>query len=374
MRRYICAPDSFKGSLSAPAAAAAMAAGIRAGCPDAEIDECPIADGGEGTVEALVRATGGELRSSRVSDPLGRPIDATWGLLGGQRTPTAVVEVAAASGLTLLETRERDATKTSTFGTGQLMDAAARAGARRVILGLGGSATTDGGGGAAMALGVRFYDAHGIKLDSFCGADLQRVHRVDTASRRLDDIEIIICRDVDNPLTGPRGAAAVYGPQKGASESQVRQLDQGLEHLAGIWKEQLGVDVRAQVGAGAAGGMGGGIAAMLGADTRSGIATVLEAVGFAERVRSATLCLTGEGRLDSQSLTGKACVGVAQAARAAGVQTAAFVGQLESGGGSAWGELGMQVVEISGGITTQESMRRAAELLSARVTEFIRGS
>jgi len=337
------------------------------------IDECPIADGGEGTVEALVRATTGEFRTSRVCDPLGRPTDARWGLLGGQDTPTAVVEVAAASGLTLLDEGERDATRTSTFGTGQLIDAAAQAGARRIILGLGGSATTDGGGGAAVALGVQFFDARGDRLESFCGADLQRVHRIDTTGQRCKDVEIVICRDVDNPLTGPGGAAAVYGPQKGASSSQVTQLDQGLEHIAQIWKEQLGVDVREQVGAGAAGGMGGGITAMLGAASQSGIETVLDVVGFSERVRGAALCLTGEGRLDAQSLTGKACVGVAAAAQAAGVRTAAFAGSLQPGCAAAWEDLGMQVIEISTGLSTEESMRRAAELLSAHVTQFVQG-
>lgn len=371
MRRYLCAPDSFKGSLSAPAACAAMATGIRASFPDAVVDECPVADGGEGTVEALVRATAGEFRTSRVTDPLGRPIDAKWGLLGKQDVPTAVIEVAAASGLTLVEAGERDPTRTSSFGTGQLMVAAAEAGAQRIVLGLGGSATTDGGGGAAMALGIQFLDAAGVPLGSFTGADLERVQRIETSGRRFPNLEIMICRDVDNPLTGPDGAAAVYGPQKGASSAQVTQLDHGLDHLAGIWAEQLGIDVRSQVGAGAAGGMGGGIVAMLGAKTRSGIETVLEVVGFRERVRGAILCLTGEGQLDSQSLTGKACVGVAKAARAEGVETAAIVGRLQLDSDSALREFGMRAIELAPGVSTEESMRRATEFLSTRTAAVV---
>ncbi|MEE2885805.1 MAG: glycerate kinase [Planctomycetota bacterium] len=372
MRRYLCAPDSFKGSLSAPAAGAAMASGIRASFPDAVIDECPVADGGEGTVEALVRATAGEFRTTRVTDPLGRPIDATWGLLGKQEVPTAVIEMAAASGLTLLEAGERDPTRTSSFGTGQLMLAAAEAGAQRVLLGLGGSATTDGGGGAAMALGVRFFDAAGAPLDSFTGADLERVQRIETSGRRFANLQIVICRDVDNLLTGPDGAAAVYGPQKGATPTQVTQLDHGLDHIAGIWAEQLGIEVRSEVGAGAAGGMGGGITAMLGAETRSGIETVLDVVGFRQRVRGAILCLTGEGQLDSQSLSGKACVGVAKAAQAEGVETVAIVGSLRLDDDSALREFGMRAIELAPGVSTEESMQGAAELLSERAAKAVR--
>lgn len=372
MRRYLCAPDSFKGSLSAPAAGAAMASGIRASFPDAVVDECPIADGGEGTVEALVRATAGEFRTTRVTDPLGRPIDATWGLLGKQEVPTAVIEMAAASGLTLLEAGERDPTRTSSFGTGQLMVAAAEAGAQRILLGLGGSATTDGGGGAAMALGVRFFDAAGVPLDSFTGADLERVQRIETSGRRFANLQIVICRDVDNLLTGPDGAAAVYGPQKGATPTQVTQLDHGLDHIAGIWAEQLGIEVRSEVGAGAAGGMGGGITAMLGAETRSGIETVLDVVGFRQRVRGAILCLTGEGQLDSQSLSGKACVGVAKAAQAEGVETVAIVGSLRLDDDSALREFGMRAIELAPGVSTEESMQGAAELLSERAAKAVR--
>ena len=235
-----------------------MAEGIRACYPEAEIDECPIADGGEGTVDALVRATAGDFRTARVADPLGQPVDATWGLLGGQEIPTAVIEVAAASGLTQLTAEERNPMLTSSFGTGQLMIAAAAAGAKRIVLGLGGSATTDGGGGIALALGIRFFDTEGKELESFTGADLGRVHRIDDAQRQLQEVEIVICRDVDNPLTGPNGAAAIYGPQKGATPEQVIQLDQGLSQFAHLWLDQFGIDVRTQVGAGAAGGIGRG--------------------------------------------------------------------------------------------------------------------
>jgi glycerate kinase len=374
MRRYLCAPDSFKGSLSATAAAKAMAEGIRACYPEAEIDECPIADGGEGTVDALIRATAGDFRTTRVADPLGRPVDATWGLLGGQEIPTAVIEVAAASGLTRLTAEERNPMLTSSFGTGQLMIDAAAKGAKRIVLGLGGSATTDGGGGIALALGIRFFDTEGKEFESFTGADLGRVHRIDDSERQLREVEIIICRDVDNPLTGSKGAAAIYGPQKGATPEQVIQLDQGLSQLGELWLEQLGVDVRTQAGAGAAGGIGGGVIAMLGAETRSGIATILNVVGFQRRVEGATLCLTGEGQLDMQSLTGKACMGVAQAAQAQGVATTAIVGRLDLENDAALQELGMSVVELAPGTSIEDSMQNAAQLLRDRSAAVVLGT
>ena len=350
-----------------------MADGIRACYPDAEIDECPIADGGEGTVDTLVRATAGDFRTTRVDDPLGRPVDAAWGLLGGQDIPTAVIEVAAASGLTRLSAAERNPMRTSSFGTGQLMLAAAEAGAKRIMLGLGGSATTDGGGGIALALGIQFFDTEGKEFASFTGADLGRVHRIDAAQRQLRNVEIVICRDVDNPLTGPDGAAAIYGPQKGATPEQVNLLDQGLSQLSRLWLEQFGVDVRMQAGAGAAGGIGGGIVAMLGAETRPGIATILNVVGFQNRVKGATLCLTGEGQLDIQSLTGKACMGVAQLAQAQGVPTIAIVGRRDLKDDAALQKLGMCVVELSPGTAIEDSMHNAAQLLRDRTTAVVLG-
>lgn len=223
-----------------------------------------------------------------------------------------------------------------------------------------------------MALGVRFFDAAGVPLDSFTGADLERVQRIETSGRRFANLQIVICRDVDNLLTGPDGAAAVYGPQKGATPTQVTQLDHGLDHIAGIWAEQLGIEVRSEVGAGAAGGMGGGITAMLGAETRSGIETVLDVVGFRQRVRGAILCLTGEGQLDSQSLSGKACVGVAKAAQAEGVETVAIVGSLRLDDDSALREFGMRAIELAPGVSTEESMQGAAELLSERAAKAVR--
>ncbi len=242
--RYLCAPDSFKGCLSAAAAANAMAAGIRRVAPTGKIDLCPIADGGEGTVEALVHATGGEFCNSEVSDPLGRPIQARWGWLGSRGTATAIIEMAAASGLTLLAKGERNPLRTTTLGTGQLIAAAIDAGARRVMLGLGGSATNDGGCGAAMALGVRFFTAADQEIETpIRGGDLAGITRVDTSNLALGETSIVICRDVDNPLAGPTGAAAVYAAQKGASVAQIRQPDHGLARPGVRSQAHLGVAV-----------------------------------------------------------------------------------------------------------------------------------
>lgn len=366
-KRILCAPDSFKGSLSALAAAEAMAAGVHRALPDAVVDRCPVADGGEGTVAALV---GPSLQQAEVSGPTGQPVLASWGLLG----QTAVLEMAAASGLTLLPEGERNPMKTTTYGTGQLVAAALDASADRILLGLGGSATNDGGAGMAMALGARFLDAGGTVIDiPITGELLPRIQHIDVTGMdpRMRDVEVLGLSDVQSPMTGPRGAAHVYGPQKGASEQQVRQLDAGLAHLAELFRTQLGVDVEQIEGAGAAGGMGGGLIAFLGARLRSGIEVVLEHVDFDRRVRGCDLCLTGEGRLDGQSVLGKACMGVAQAAMRHGIPTYALVGAIGPDVGRCLAA-GLSGYEIIGeGLSCQESMDRAAELLASAVGRVI---
>ena len=375
--RIICAPDSFKESLSAPEAAAAMARGIRAALPGATVDQCPIADGGEGTVEALVQATGGTLHRTAVRGPVGKPVDATWGVLGdaaGEET-TAVIEMAAASGLALVPEAHRDPTRTSTFGTGQLIGAALDHGARRIILGIGGSATNDAGCGAAQAIGARFLDADGRAIEQpIAGGLLERIARIDRSQldARLADCRITVACDVTNPLTGEQGAAHVYGPQKGATPEQVRQLDAGLAHFARLCRAQIGRDVESLPGAGAAGGMGGGMVALLGATLRPGVTIVLDAVNFAARVRGCDLCLTGEGRLDGTSLSGKACLGVARAARDAGVQTVAIVGCLGENVQRTL-DAGLSAYHAIGeGLSAAESMRRAAELLEQTTQRVVR--
>jgi glycerate kinase len=374
--RIVCAPDSFKGSLTALDAARAMERGIRRALPNSEIVSCPVADGGEGTVRALVGTTGGELRRTTVSGPRGEEVSAEWGWLGGEES-TAVIEMAAASGLTLVPERERDASRASTFGTGQLIRAALDAGATRIILGLGGSATNDGGCGAAQALGVSFLDHRGERMDDpITGADLLRIGKIDREGidSRLDGLALSSCSDVDNPLTGPNGASAIYGPQKGAGPEMVEVLDAGLLHVGAIWRDQLAVDVIETPGSGSAGGMGGGVVAMLGARARSGIELILETCALDRKLEGSALCLTGEGRLDGQSVQGKACFGVARVAANAGVPVTGFFGSIASDAPdeATRTRLGMtHAHEIAGGIAHDDAMRRAAELLEHAVAEAL---
>ena len=376
--RILCAPDSFKGSLSAKAAAEAMAEGIRSALPDAQIDLCPVADGGEGTVEAMVAATNGELRTEQVTGPLAGTVQAAWGLLGSaDNTPrTAVIEMAAASGLGLVPEAERDPTRTTTQGTGELIAKALDQGVSRILVGLGGSATNDGGCGMAMALGARFFDEHSNEmLSPVTGGQLARIRRIDMSGLdpRLRETEIHGLCDVNNPLTGPLGAALTFAPQKGATEEQVLELDAGLVHLAALFREQLGADIEHVPGAGAAGGLGAGLAAFCDARLRSGIETVLEQTGFAARVQGSDLCLTGEGQLDRQSLLGKACLGVAQAARKHGVSTWALVGSTGPGVEECLtaGLSGYEVIAPE--VSRSESMQRAAELLALAVGRVVQG-
>ncbi|MCC6579115.1 MAG: glycerate kinase [Phycisphaeraceae bacterium] len=369
--RIICAPDKFKLSISAEGAAQAMARGIRRVMQDAEVDCCPIADGGEGTVAAMIAATGGQWRKSTVTGPLGTPVTAAW----GQLPDAAVIEMASAAGLALVPADQRDPMRTTTFGVGELIRDALDSGAQHILLGIGGSATNDGGIGMAQALGVMFFDLSGQRLTSpLTGGDLSRIARIDLSARdpRIAETRITVACDVTNPLTGPQGAAAIYGPQKGASPRQVEQLDNGLRHLARRWREDLGRDVETMPGAGAAGGLGGGLVTMLGASVQRGIDLVLEAVDFDRRVAGCDLCLTGEGQIDGQSLAGKACLGVAHRAAQAGTPTVALVGAR----GPQWERLldhGLRDCLVIGeGLPVAESMRRAGELIESAAERVIR--
>lgn len=321
----VVAPDKFKGSLTASQAADAIAVGLSRGCPGAQITVLPVADGGDGTVDAAV-ASGYERRLVVVQGPTGEPVTAALAVRGD----TAVVELAEASGLRQLPLGRPAPLTASTYGTGQVLRAALDAGARRVVLGVGGSAGTDGGAGMAQALGVRLLDAHGRDLERG-GLALAALDSIDVSGLdpRLLATEVVVASDVDNPLVGPHGAAAVYGPQKGASEQDVAVLDAALRRYAEVLRRDLGVDVAQTAGAGAAGGTGAGALAFLRARIASGIALVLEVVGFADAAAGADLVVTGEGSLDAQSLHGKAPVGVAAAAGAAGVPVLALVGRLE---------------------------------------------
>jgi glycerate kinase len=286
----------------------------------------PLADGGPGTVDALVRALGGEYRTARVEDPLGRPVVARWGWLPDG---TAVVEMAAASGLSLLPPSERDPRRASTFGTGQLLLAAMDAGARRLTVGLGGSATNDGGAGAAAALGARFLDAEGRTLPPG-GAALARLRRIDLAGRtpRLAGVELVLATDVTNPLLGPRGASAVYGPQKGASPEVVEALDAALANLSRVVREQLGQDLADQPGMGAAGGLAYGLATFAGGRLTPGFPLIADVLGLERRIQRADLVLTAEGRFDGQTGQGKGPDALARLALTKGKRTVLFAGSV----------------------------------------------
>ena len=328
--RVLIAPQEFKGSLTAGEVAAAMAAGVRAAVPQVDIDVAPLSDGGPGFVDAMVAAGGGERRHVRVRDPLGRPVTATFGLLNGGET--AVVEMAEAAGLKRMADAELDPRRASTAGVGEMIRAALDAGARRLLVGIGGSATNDGGAGMAQALDGRLYDADGEDLPPG-GAALAQLASIDITGLdgRLAGTKVVAATDVTNPLCGPEGASAVFGPQKGADAQAVVELDAALAHYASIIGRDLGVDVRHVPGAGAAGGLGAGLIAFLKAKVRPGFALVSETINLPSRVHEAALILTGEGRLDGQTGYGKTVAGVAALGQAAGVPVVALCGGLTEG-------------------------------------------
>jgi glycerate kinase len=333
----VVAPDSFTGSLPAHEAAAAVEAGLRDAAAAAELDlevrVRPVADGGEGTVEVVLSA-GWVRRERTVTGPTGAPVRAAYALSPDGSSPrTAVVELAAASGLGRLPGGRPDPRHATTFGTGELVAAALDEQVERLVLGIGGSATTDGGTGLAAALGARFLDAAGrplppggVALTDLAAVDLRHL------DPRLRGTEVVVACDVDNPLTGPHGAAHVYGPQKGASPDDVAALDAALSRLAQVLRRDLGVDVDRVPGAGAAGGVGAGALAFLGARLTPGIDLLLDLVGFDRALDGAALVVTGEGSFDAQSLAGKAPVGVARRARAAGVPVLVLAGRVELDG------------------------------------------
>lgn len=325
----LIAPQEMKGTLTAVEAAEAVAKGLRGRHPGWHFDLLPMADGGPGTTDALLAALGGEPRLTRARDPLMREIDAPWGVLPGRR---AVIECAAASGLLRLQTEELDPLRASSYGTGELIAAALDEGITEIIVGLGGSATNDGGAGMAQALGFRLLDAAGRDLDPG-GAALARLDRIDASSAHpgLAGLKCLGATDVTNPLCGPTGASAIYGPQKGAGPAEIEELDAALAHFATIVQRDLGVDVRELPGSGAAGGLGAGIIAFLGASLSSGARVVGEAAGIAGRIAQADLVVTGEGRLDGQTAYGKSPQYVAGLAREAGKPVLCIAGKLGDG-------------------------------------------
>lgn len=361
--RILVAPDSFKGSLDAPAAAQAIARGVRRACPACEIEEMPIADGGEGTLDVLIRSTRGSYQPVEVRGPLGEPVSARFGILGDGKT--GVIEMAQASGLTLVPLQLRNPLRTSSFGTGQLITAALNRGLRRLIITIGGSATVDGGLGLLAALGARPLDRQGKELDPIGGSLLQLAD-IDIAGldARLRQCEVIVASDVTNPLVGEQGAAAVFGPQKGATPQMVTDLDRGLERLGEITQQRTGVSVLDLPGGGAAGGLGAALVAYLGGKLTSGIDVVLDACQVERRLPGVSLIITGEGRIDAQTAAGKAPAGIAQRGRRHGCRTIALAGSLGAGYAAVYNQ-GIDGVFpiLAAPLSLDESMERAAALL-----------
>lgn len=366
--RVLVAPQSYKGSLDALGVGRAIERGLKIVWPSYEYDLLPVADGGEGTVEALVTATAGSYRETTVEDPLGRPTVARWGMFGDGST--AVIEMAAASGLPLLQRSERDPMNTSTFGTGQLIKAALDAGSTKLIVGIGGSATNDGGAGMAFALGARFLDEQGRYL-SRGGRHLAKLAGIDASrfDERLKRVEITIASDVTNPLCGPEGASRVYGPQKGATAQGVELLDRALARFAEIVQRDLGVDVADIPGAGAAGGLGAALMAFAGAKMQRGVELIFEAMDFDDHLSRADIVFTGEGRIDAQDAFGKAPIIVAERAASRNLPVIVIVGSIGRGYGACYNHGVSAVVSIMNRPMTIERAVQQTETLIAEAAE-----
>ena len=371
--KVVIAPQTFKGSISALEAAKAMSEGVRRVVPDAETALVPVADGGDGTLETLVEATGGEIRHAEVTGPLSEKVAAGWGALGVGET--AVLEMARTSGLALVPDDKRNPLTATTYGLGELIVAALDAGFRRFIVGIGGSATNDAGAGMAQALGIRLLDGDGNELP-VGGAALAELDRIDVSGLdpRIARSEFAVACDVSNPLTGPKGAAAVYGPQKGATPEMVEQLDRALKHFAEVAKRDLGADVDDLPGAGAAGGLGGGLVAFVNGTLRAGVDIVLDAVGLDRHLEGADLVITGEGRLDDQTVNNKAPIGVARRAKARGIPVIAISGSL----GERFTVVHEHGIDAASAIvcapemTLKEATERAGELIMSATEEAMR--
>jgi glycerate kinase len=369
--KIVIAPDSFKESLSAPAVAAAIARGLRRASPTVDCVCIPMADGGEGTVEAILAATQGERRVDTVQDALGRAIQAPWGWLPGK---VAIIEMACAAGLEHIAVSERDPACASSYGVGQLIRHALDLGAEKIVLGLGGSATNDAGAGMLQALGLMLLDEQGQTLPPG-GAALARLAQIDRSllDARLNQVEFIIASDVNNPLCGPSGASAIFGPQKGATPEQVITLDRALGHFAQACAKTLGKDHRDAPGAGAAGGVGFAAHAWLHAHFRPGVEVVAELGGLAQAIEGAQLVMTGEGRMDAQTLHGKTPMGVAKIAQAAGVPVIAIAGSLGEGYQALY-QTGIVAAFslVSGPSTLSHACAHAESLLSDRAQDILK--
>ena len=361
--RFLIAPDKFKGSLTALAAAETMARGVSRYCPGAVTVTMPIADGGEGTAEAICAALGGKWIALNARDPLGREVEARYAWLEGD---VAVIDMSEASGLWRVAAGERDPMRASTFGTGQLMADALQRGAKKILIGLGGSATNDGGIGMAEALGFQFFNISGEQIVAI-PANLPSLARIQTPQQALNTEIVALC-DVQNPLNGERGASCMFGPQKGADPRMVEELDACLAHLADVISKDLGCDFRNTPGAGAAGGLGFGLLSFCGAEIRSGFETLAAILHLEEQIAASDIVLSGEGRLDPQTLEGKGPAGVAALARTHGKRVFAFAGAIV--GDPRLGELFEQTFAITpAGMPIEEAMHNAARLLEESVIQ-----
>ena len=370
--KIVIAPQGFKGNISALVAARAIERGVKRAAPDAETVLAPVADGGDGTVDALVDGSGGQMFRKIVTGPLGQPLEASWGAMGDGHT--AVIEMAQASGLALVPPRRRDPRVTTTRGTGEIIREALDRGFNRIIVGLGGSATNDAGAGMAAALGAAFLDGQGIPLPAG-GAALARLERIDVSGLdpRLGGATIIGATDVTNPLCGPTGASAVYGPQKGATTEVVSELDGALGNFARVVERDLGIDVSERPGAGAAGGLGAGLMAFAGGELQSGIDMVCEVLGLDAHLVGASLVITGEGGADRSTVYNKAPVGVARRAAGFGVPTILLAGSLGQGHEELYQHSIAGIMCIGDRpMSFEQSLRRTEELLEGAAERALR--
>ncbi|RKL63556.1 glycerate kinase [Thermoanaerobacteraceae bacterium SP2] len=368
--RIVIAPDSFKGSLSSKEVADAIELGVRKVLPDVDIVKIPIADGGEGTVQTLVAAMGGEIIKTQVVGPLGETIESYFGVLNDKKT--AIIEMANASGLPLVPIEKRNPLITNSYGTGQLIKAALDMGVDRIVIGLGGSATNDGGVGMAQALGVRFFDENGNDI-GFGGGELSKISKIDMSGidERIRKVRIEAACDVDNPLCGPNGASYIYGPQKGANKEMIEILDRNLGHLAKVIKRDLGADIMELPGAGAAGGLGAGLVAFLNAELKRGIDIIVNITKLDDYIKDACVVFTGEGQIDKQILSGKAVYGVAKIAKKHGAYVVAIVGSINDDAYELF-DKGIDGIEsiIDKPMTMDEACKRAG-LLVERAAERV---
>jgi len=359
--KIVIAPDSFKESLTALHVCEAVEKGIKAHFPDVEISKVPMADGGEGTVQSLVDATGGDIIQARVTGPLGKEVEAFYGILGDGNT--AVIEMAAASGLHHVPVDKRNPLITTTRGTGELILKALDHKVKHIIIGIGGSATNDGGAGMAKALGAKLLDANGAEIKEG-GGSLAQLASIDLTNldSRLAEVKVEVACDVDNPLTGETGASAVFGPQKGATPDMVKQLDRNLAHYAAIVGKEMGIHIQSIPGAGAAGGLGGGLLAFLSAELKPGVDIVIKATELESYIKNADLVITGEGRIDGQTIYGKTPIGVAKTAKKHSVPVIAIAGSIGVGSEAVY-EHGISALfsVVPGAVSLQEALEKADE-------------